>query len=138
MADAVVSFALEQAFQLLREEAVLLRGVYKDFSDIKDELESIKVFLKDADTRAADEADTTNNDGVRAWVKQLREASFLIEDVIDEYLRLMHRVNHPGCCAALVCSTSLINTLIPRHQIASEIQVTKDELTRPFPIFTFN
>jgi len=58
MAETAVSLALEEVFQLLRLETNLLRGVNKDFLDIKDELESIQVFLKDADRRAADEAIT--------------------------------------------------------------------------------
>ncbi|KAJ1428296.1 Virus X resistance protein-like, coiled-coil domain [Sesbania bispinosa] len=123
MAETAALFALGQVFQLLKEETNLLRGTHKDFSDIRDELESIQVILKDADRRAADEADT--NDGIRTWVKQLREASFRIEDVIDEYLWVMRRANHPGC-GALVCKiASLIKTLSPRHQIASEIQDIK-------------
>ena len=58
MAETAVSLALGEVFQLLRLETNLLRGVNKDFLDIKDELESIQVFLKDADRRAADEAIT--------------------------------------------------------------------------------
>ncbi|XP_061353473.1 disease resistance protein RPM1-like [Gastrolobium bilobum] len=121
MAETAVLFALKQVqlSQLLNDETNLLRGVHKGFSDIKDELESIQAFLKDADRRATDEADT--NDGIRTWVKQLREASFRIEDVVDEYLWLMHKAHHPRS-TALVC---MIATLIPRHRIASEIQDIK-------------
>ncbi|KEH32912.1 putative P-loop containing nucleoside triphosphate hydrolase, leucine-rich repeat domain, L [Medicago truncatula] len=122
MAETAVLFALGEVFKFLKEETNLLRGVHRDFSDIKDELEIILVFLKDADRRAADEADI--NDGIRTWVKQLREASFRIEDVIDEYLRLMHRANPPGC-RSLCMTPRLIKTLIPRHKIASEIQDIK-------------
>ncbi|GAU16413.1 hypothetical protein TSUD_117620 [Trifolium subterraneum] len=123
MAESAVLSALGEVFQFLKEETNLLRGLHKDFSDIKDELESIQVFLKDADRRAADEADT--NDGIRTWVKHIREVSFRIEDLIDEYLQLIHRPNPPGC-GSIVCKIpSLIKTLIPRHQIASEIQDIK-------------
>ncbi|GAU16410.1 hypothetical protein TSUD_117590 [Trifolium subterraneum] len=123
MAETAVSFALGGLFQFLKEETNLLRGVHTDFLDIKDELESIQVFLKDADTRAADEEDT--NDGIRTWVKQLREASFRIEDVVDEYLRMRHG-DKPTGCVALACKiASLIKTLISRHQIVSEIQDIK-------------
>jgi len=123
MAETAVLFALGKVFQFLEEETNLLSGIHKDFSDIKDELEIIQSFLKDADKRAADEADA--NDGIRTWVKHMREASFRIEDVIDEYHRLMHRANPLGC-RSLVCKiASLIKTLIPRHQIASEIQDIK-------------
>ncbi|KEH32909.1 putative P-loop containing nucleoside triphosphate hydrolase, leucine-rich repeat domain, L [Medicago truncatula] len=123
MAETAVSSALSEVFQFLKEETKLLRGVHRDFSDIKDELESIQVFLKDADRRAADEADA--NDGIRTWVKQVRDASFRIEDVIDEYLLLIHRTNSPGC-RSLVCKIPrLMKTLTPRYEIASEIQDIK-------------
>ncbi|PNY12443.1 NBS-containing resistance-like protein, partial [Trifolium pratense] len=120
MAESAVLSAVGEVFQLLKKETNLLQGVHKDFSDIKDELESIQVFLKDADRRAADDADT--NDGIRSWVKHLREASFRIEDVIDEYLRQIHRTNPPGCRSLFCKIASLNKTLIPRHKIASEIQ----------------
>jgi len=123
MAETAVSFALGEVFQFLKEERNLLRGVHRDLSYIKDELETIQVFLKDADRRAEDEADA--NDGIRTWVKQLREVSFRIEDVIDEYLWLMHRANPPGCGSLVSKITRLVKTLIPRHHIASEIQDIK-------------
>jgi len=120
MAETAVLFTLGQVFQFLKVETTLLSGVHRDFLDIKDELENIQVFLKDADRRAADEADA--NDGIRTWVKQVRDASFRIEDVIDEYLLLIHRANPPGC-GSLVCKIPrLIKTLTPRHKIASEIR----------------
>ncbi|GAU16411.1 hypothetical protein TSUD_117600 [Trifolium subterraneum] len=123
MAETAVLFALGELFQFLKEETNLLRGVHTDFLDIKDELESIQVFLKDADRRAADEADT--NDGIRTWVKQLREASFRIEDVVDEYLRMRHRAKPTGCIDLACKISNQIKTLIPCHQIASEIQDIK-------------
>ena len=123
MAETAVLFALGEVFQFLKEETRLLRGVHRDLSCIKDELENIQVFLGDADRRAADEADA--NDGIRTWVKQLREASFCIEDIIDEYLRLMHRANPLGCGSLVGNIARLIKTLITRHQIASEIQDIK-------------
>ena len=123
MAETAVTSALREVFQLLKEETNLLRGVHKDFSDIKDELESIQVFLKDADRRAADEADS--NEGIRTWVKHMREVSFRIEDVIDEYLQLIHTDNPPGRGSVFNKITSLIKTLFPRHKIASEIQEIK-------------
>ena len=68
MAETVVSFALGEVYEILKDKAKLLRGIHKDFSDIKDELESIQAFLEDADKRVANEANT--NDGIRTWVKQ--------------------------------------------------------------------
>ncbi|KAH1248163.1 Disease resistance protein RPM1 [Glycine max] len=127
MAETAVSFALERVFQILTEETNLLRGTHKDFLGIRDELESIQAFLKDADRRAADEANTKA--GIRTWVKQVREASFRIEDVIDEYLRVIHGVQHLGCGASICKITSLISTVTSRHQIATEIQDIKVSLS---------
>ncbi|WJX30557.1 hypothetical protein P8452_19082 [Trifolium repens] len=55
----------------------------------------------------------------------MREASFRIEDVIDEYLRQIHSYNPPGCGSLFGKIASLNKTLIPRHKIASEIQDIK-------------
>ncbi|XP_061353470.1 disease resistance protein RPM1-like [Gastrolobium bilobum] len=124
MAETAVSFVVQHLCQLLVEEANLLRGVTNDFTSIKGELESIQAFLKDADRRARDEGDT--NEGIKTWVKQLREASFHIEDVIDEYIMYVaQRINHHGCLASLQKIVHVIKNLKHRHRIASEIQDIK-------------
>src|SRR4051812_6747264 len=98
MAETTVSFVLEQLYKLALEEGTLLTGVHKDFDDIKVELESIQAFLKDADKRASvdgGEGGGGSNEGVKTWVKQVREASFRVEDVIDFYsMYLAQRVDH--------------------------------------------
>lgn len=128
MADSAVSFVVEQLYQLLREEGNLLKGLGNDFSDIKHELESIKAFLKDADRRAGDEGgEGDTHEGIKTWVKQLREISFCIEDVIDEYIMdVAYRANHhPPCIASLQKIAHQIKTLKSRHRIASNIQDIK-------------
>jgi disease resistance protein RPM1 len=73
---------------------------------IGDELESIKCFLKDVDARAEKEGDL--HEGMKAWVKQVREAAFHIEDVIDEYT--LHVPQHDSnviSVALLLSSTKL-------------------------------
>ncbi|XP_027341302.1 disease resistance protein RPM1-like [Abrus precatorius] len=127
MAETAVSFVLQQLYQLIIEERSLLKGLRSDFSDIKHELESIKAFLKDADRKAGDDGGDTN-EGIKTWVKQLREASFHIEDVIDEYIMdVAYEVNyhHPQWMVSLQKTVNLIKTLKPRHRIASEIQDIK-------------
>ncbi|PON53701.1 hypothetical protein PanWU01x14_200430, partial [Parasponia andersonii] len=102
MAEAAVGFAIDKLIPLLAEEANLLRNVHTEVAGIKLELESIRCFLKDADTRAesVDKEDQISSiDGVKAWVRELREAAFQIEDVVDEYtLRIYNLVaqkHHP-------------------------------------------
>jgi len=125
MAEMAVSFAIDQLLPLLTEEINLLKGVHKEFADIKDELESIQAFLKDADKRAAAEGDNTS-EGVKIWVKQVREAAFRIENIIDDYhIHVRHQPRDPGCLPLLYKVAHSLKTVIPRHQIASEIQDIK-------------
>ena len=68
MAEGVVSPLIDKLISLLSREATLLQDIHEEVADIKDELESIQSFLKDADARAAAEEDIS--EGVKTWVKQ--------------------------------------------------------------------
>ncbi|OIW13308.1 hypothetical protein TanjilG_02828 [Lupinus angustifolius] len=120
MAETAVLFVIDQVYKLLLEEFTFLARIHKEFAHIKDELESIGAFLKDADTRAIGDGDTS--EGIKVWVKQLREVSFRIEDVIDEYIYLAQRVHHPGCIASFRKIGHLVKSLKARHRIMSEIE----------------
>ncbi|KAM1029313.1 hypothetical protein ACFX13_042538 [Malus domestica] len=97
MAEQIVCFVIDKLIQLLiTTEANLSRDVSKEVGFIKNELESIRSFLKDADAKAAADGETTN-DSVKTWVNQVRDAAFSIEDVIDEYLlRITRHHQDPG------------------------------------------
>jgi disease resistance protein RPM1 len=57
--------------------------------------------------------------------KQVREAAFRIEDIIDDYLIHVRQHPHdPGCVSLL----HKIKTVIPRRRIASEIQDIKSSV----------
>ncbi|RHN80536.1 putative P-loop containing nucleoside triphosphate hydrolase, leucine-rich repeat domain, L [Medicago truncatula] len=125
MAEMAVSFAIKQLLPLLTEETKLLKGVHKEFADIKYELESIQTFLEDADRRAAAEGDNTT-EGAKMWVKQVREVAFRIEDVIDDYMiHVGQQPCDPGCISPLHKVARFPKTMTPRRQIASEIQDIK-------------
>ncbi|MCI27083.1 NB-ARC domain disease resistance protein [Trifolium medium] len=71
MAETVVLFVLQKLCKLVAQESYklvvakvnLLKGLHEGFQDIQLELESIQAFLKDADSRAAD--DGRSNEGVK-------------------------------------------------------------------------
>ncbi|XP_048446379.1 disease resistance protein RPM1-like [Pyrus x bretschneideri] len=98
MAEQTVCFVIDKLIQLLiTTEANLSRNASTEVGFIKDELESIRSFLKEADAKAAAADGETGNDGVKTWVNQVREAAFYIEDVIDEYLlRILRHHQHHG------------------------------------------
>ncbi|KAG4909233.1 hypothetical protein JHK87_055349 [Glycine soja] len=128
MAEMAVSFARDKLLPLLSDEAKLLWNIPKEFEDIQNELEYIQGSLEKADRMAAEEGDNANK-GIKKWVKDLREASFRIEDVIDEHIIYVEHQPHDalGCAALLFeCNiTHFIESLRRRHQIASEIQQIK-------------
>ncbi|CAK7323866.1 unnamed protein product [Dovyalis caffra] len=74
---------------MVLEEVTLLKGIHEEVVVIKDDLEAIKAFLKDADSKAEKEG---INESVKVWVKQAREVAYQIEDVIDEYM--LHVAQH--------------------------------------------
>ena len=90
MAETAVSLVIENLIPLLVQEARLLKGVHDKVAGIKDELQIIQSFLKDADARVEQE----NMSNVeKTWVKQIREEAYHIEDTLDEYI--LHLVKGP-------------------------------------------
>ncbi|KAF8409795.1 hypothetical protein HHK36_005874 [Tetracentron sinense] len=117
MAESVVSFLIEKLESLLVEEAGLLRGVGSEVRDLRDEFESMRAFLRDADTRGE------SNEVLRAWVKQVRQVAYDTEDVLDEFLLQM--AQHSKSIAFLRKPTRPFKELKRRHQIATQIQEIK-------------
>ena len=81
MAEAVVSFVLEQLGEFLVEfakhEAKFLCGVLDQVERAKAELRRMRCFLKDADARARG-----GDERVRNWVAEIREATYDLEVAI--------------------------------------------------------
>ncbi|CDP19949.1 unnamed protein product [Coffea canephora] len=67
MAESVAGLLINQLSTLLSQEITLLGGLKSDVQFIKDELESMKAFLGEA------EAKEGNDSQLRAWLKQVRE-----------------------------------------------------------------
>ncbi|XP_061982202.1 putative disease resistance protein At1g50180 [Populus nigra] len=124
MADAAMSLAIDKLVHLLTHKVKLLKGVHKKVACIKDDLEIIRAFLKDADSKADKEG---ISEGVKAWVKQVREVAYCIEDVIDTYMveacAAQHRDQQRGLMGSILYSIcSLVSKLKPRHEMVSGIQ----------------
>ncbi|CAK7323836.1 unnamed protein product [Dovyalis caffra] len=126
MAESAVSFAIDKLAALLIQEVTLLKGIHKEVEDVKDDLEAIRAFLKDADSKAEREG---INEGVKVWVKQAREVAYHIEDVIDKYmLRVAQHHDQRGFRGFLQSIASSVMKLKARHEIASEIQDVRKAL----------
>ncbi|GMP78423.1 hypothetical protein CsSME_00034347 [Camellia sinensis var. sinensis] len=119
MAERAVISVIQYLGRLLAGEVELLRGVRKEMVSIKAELERIHSFLKDAESKAE-----TGDEGVKIWVKQVRQVAYRIQDVIDEHI-LVVLPKQPGLFGSLHKVTRTITKLKPRHEIASQIQDIK-------------
>ncbi|KAM3696055.1 hypothetical protein ACJW31_06G009000 [Castanea mollissima] len=120
---------IDRLVPLLTKEVKLLGGIYGEVADIIDGLESIQSFLKDVDARA--EAEEYTSEGVKTWVKQVREVTIRIDVAIDQYLLLMaQHLRHHGFFGFLHKTTHLFKTLKPRHKIAAKIQEIKASLQK--------
>ncbi|KAI8003809.1 Disease resistance protein RPM1 [Camellia lanceoleosa] len=119
MAERAVISVIQYLGTLLASEVELLRGVRKEMVSIKAELERIHSFLKDAESKAE-----TGDEGVKLWVKQVRQVAYQIQDVIDEHILLV-LPKQPGLFGSLHKVTQMITKLKPRHEKASQIQNIK-------------
>ncbi|GAU16452.1 hypothetical protein TSUD_118010 [Trifolium subterraneum] len=127
--DQAVSSVLQEVCRFVAENRNSPTGVERDLVDIINDLESIQALLKGAETKAADEEGGGANEGVKTWVKQLREISFRIEDVIDEYnMNVVQRANHSGFIAKIQIIPNMIKSMNWRYKMASQIQDIKSSL----------
>uniref|UniRef100_A0A2N9EU45 Rx N-terminal domain-containing protein n=1 Tax=Fagus sylvatica TaxID=28930 RepID=A0A2N9EU45_FAGSY len=127
MAESAVSLVIEYLVPLLVQEARLLKGIHGKARSIKDEMEIIQSFLKDADARA--EIGGMSN-VEKAWVKQVREEAFHIEDLVDKYILHLSKGSH-GRRQRLHFIQKIFQFTIKlkaRHVIASKIQDISNNL----------
>ncbi|XP_058114402.1 disease resistance protein RPM1-like [Magnolia sinica] len=124
MAEAVLSFFVQKLGEQLVHEVELLSGVCDDVVWIKDELQSMRALLKDADQRGE------RDKGVLAWITQVRHLVFNAEDAVDEFMirtESQRRLRN-GPVGCLVFHACFIKHLIVQHQFGTQIQNIRKEV----------
>ncbi|KAF8370257.1 hypothetical protein HHK36_031704 [Tetracentron sinense] len=126
MAESVVIFVLDMLVPLLEQEVNLLRGVRREIEYIRSELQSIQGFLRDADAREESEE-------VDAWVNQVRDIAYDIEDTLDEFmLRLTQLHQRHGFLGFLYKTAQFIRNCRAHIHITSQIHDIKVKIHDPF------
>ncbi|EXB54525.1 hypothetical protein L484_006273 [Morus notabilis] len=118
MAETFLNPVIGKLVELLADEVGLLKGVHKEVKSLKDELEILQPFLKDAEGKSK-KGET--NEAAQIWLMQLREKAECIEDVHRQQQR-------NGFVGSLRKAGQIIKALKPRHEIASEIRDIKKSL----------
>ncbi|CDP21346.1 unnamed protein product [Coffea canephora] len=119
MAESVVVFLIKQLSALLSQESTLLGGLRPDVQFIKDELGSMKAFLRQA------EAKGDNDSQLQEWVKQVREVAYDTEDVLDDFAFRFARGDADGFFGRVGKIYNSIKNLKARHRISLEIKDIK-------------
>ncbi|XP_027180879.1 disease resistance protein RPM1-like [Coffea eugenioides] len=123
MAETVLSFVLDQLSTFLREEGRLLGGVRQEVQFIRDELEQMRAFLREAEAKEEDAQPT-----LQQWIKQVRDAAYDTEDILDEFVARFARHRATGFYGSVRRIFSSIKNLRARHRVASEIQSIKSRI----------
>ncbi|XP_027083301.1 disease resistance protein RPM1-like [Coffea arabica] len=123
MAETVLSFVLDQLSTFLREEGRLLGGLRQEVQFIGDELGHMRAFLREAEAKEEDALPR-----LQEWIKQVREAAYDTEDILDEFVARFARHHATGFYGSARRIFSSIKNLRARHRVASEIQSIKSRI----------
>ncbi|XP_027180961.1 disease resistance protein RPM1-like [Coffea eugenioides] len=123
MAEEVLSFVLDQLSTFLREEGRLLGGLRQEVQFIRDELGHMRAFLREAEEKEEDAQPR-----LQEWIKQVREAAYDTEDILDEFVARFARHRTTGFYGSVRRIFSSIKNLRARHRVASEIQSIKSRI----------
>jgi hypothetical protein len=128
MASASITFVLNRLGELAVKEAALLSGVGDDIRLLRDKLEWLQTFIQDADQERREGA----NKYVALWVRQTRDVAHAVEDVLDEFLRLLdldmlHR-GVPAWRRYLALAASCTTQVSVRHDLRGRMDGIKDRL----------
>ncbi|CDP12966.1 unnamed protein product [Coffea canephora] len=123
MAETVLSFVLDQLSTFLREEGRLLGGLRQEFQFIRDELGHMRAFLREAEAKEEDAQPR-----LQEWIKQVREAAYDTEDILDEFVTRFARHLPTGFYGSVRRIFSCIKNLRARRRVASEIRSIKSRI----------
>ncbi|KAL5999805.1 hypothetical protein ACLOJK_038091 [Asimina triloba] len=124
MAESAVSFLLEYLGPLLVQEVKLLKGVRGEARGIRDELDSMRCFLRDADTREE------SSERIKNWVRQVRAAAYETEDILDEFIIQIGQYHDArGVYGILSKVAYSIKQLKARRRIGKQIQDIRLQLS---------
>ncbi|VAH00364.1 unnamed protein product [Triticum turgidum subsp. durum] len=86
MAETAITAVLSKLGEFATKEAALLLKVGDDIMLLRDRLEWLQAFIRDADRKRRVGADELT----RVWVRQTRDVAFEAEDALDDFFHKVH------------------------------------------------
>lgn len=121
LSEASMGSLLQKLGVLLAREYALIRGINGDIQEINDELSSMQAFLVLLDKEGSNELDM----GLKNWVRQVRDATYDIEDTVDEFTHRIGRRQRrrgDGFFSSVVTRLKELATWYPRRNIVLDIK----------------
>ncbi|KAK4427719.1 putative disease resistance protein [Sesamum alatum] len=113
MAEAAVTFLLENLQQLVTDQINLISGAETDLAELQNELDLMKSFLQDSASKRV------KSELFKTLEKQIRDIVYTAEDTIDT-------------CVSQAAAGSLLRKLNPnRLSLAKEVKSLRDEKVKP-------
>ncbi|CAA7400483.1 unnamed protein product [Spirodela intermedia] len=125
MANAVLGYAVERVGDLLIDEAVFLYSVKDQVEWVKEELQAMECFLKDADAKSK------GDERVQNWVRQVREIAYRAEDLVESFILDADRRRRRRKCfirTIVPCCIPPPYDFIILHQFGEEIEALRAKI----------
>ncbi|KAL3497375.1 hypothetical protein ACH5RR_040107 [Cinchona calisaya] len=119
MAESAVSFLLQQISTFLLTQSTRLGGLEREIQFLKDELGSMRAFLRDAELKEDDDSE------LKEWVGHVREVAYDTQDVLDEFIMRFARYHPDGFYGRVHNFCSSIKNIRARNRISSKIESIK-------------
>ena len=128
MVEPAVSAVAGSIKDLAVQETTLLCSVIGEAGFLKDELQRLQGFLKDADTKRR-----SGNANATICVRQIRDATYEAENVLEvmDYMEKRNRLKK-GFTGAVSRYDRLPSDLITLHKVGTEIQSIRRKVNEIF------
>lgn len=132
MAETAITTVLAKVAELVAWEAAVLLEVGDDVRLLRDKLEWLHTFIRDADRRRR----RRDDEFVAVWVRQTRDVAFEAEDALDDFLHRAarrHRQATPlaavlPSCAAAAWPPRCAGQVALRHGLSGRIRQIRKRL----------
>ncbi|OMO92878.1 NB-ARC domain-containing protein [Corchorus olitorius] len=123
MAESVVSNVATRLGDLVTKEAMYLWEVEEQVNRLRTELSWMKSFLRDADSRQAED------ERLRQWVAEIRDIAYDAEDVIETYALKMASKRRGGVFNCMKRSACCLKECWRLHKVRSDIEGITTKIT---------